>query len=189
MSQSIDTEKYYQILEKTHQRLEQLYLEYNRRLTKLEQIFTPDIINNWDRDISTEIWEIFVEKLREWDTITNLFRIRGIEVRETSGKSRVTRPNIMMEISMLAASYTQVVAIECYPYWCKEEVDLFLDKLNQFKKAFPSYQNYQACGALAGIEIDENVVNYAYRQGLFVIKPLGDTVTIINDARFQVKFW
>ncbi|TRU17967.1 MAG: DUF3782 domain-containing protein, partial [Microcystis aeruginosa Ma_MB_S_20031200_S102] len=46
-----------------------------------------------------------------------------------------------------------------------------------------------AYGAVAGIEINEGVDRYAYRKGLFVIKPSGDTVAIINDADFQPNTW
>jgi len=49
--------------------------------------------------------------------------------------------------------------------------------------------NYQAYGAVAGIEIDEGVDRYAYKQGLFVIKPSGETVEIINDSGFEPKLW
>jgi hypothetical protein len=30
---------------------------------------------------------------------------------------------------------------------------------------------------------------YAYRQGLFVIKPAGNTVKIVNSDNFQPKIW
>jgi len=61
-------------------------------------------------------------------------------------------------------------------------VDEFLEKLSRFKISFPHYQNYQADGAVAAIEINEGIDRYAYRQGLFVIKPSGDrpmTKTVI----------
>ena len=38
---------------------------------------------------------------------------------------------------------------------------------------------------MAGIEIDQGVDVYAYRQGLFVIKPSAETVTLMNDMRFR----
>ncbi|MCA2621190.1 MAG: hypothetical protein IM492_06350, partial [Microcystis sp. M040S2] len=56
-------------------------------------------------------------------------------------------------------------------------------------EAFPHYKNYQAYGAVAGIEIDEGVDRYAYKQGLFVIKPSGETVEIINNSGFEPKLW
>ena len=67
--------------------------------------------------------------------------------------------------------------------------DELIEKLTRFKIAFPHYQNYRAYGAVAGIEINEGIDRYAYKKGLFVIKPSGDTVAIINDADFQPNTW
>jgi hypothetical protein len=39
------------------------------------------------------------------------------------------------------------------------------------------------------IEINQGIDRYAYKKGLFVIKPSGDTVAIINDADFQPNTW
>jgi hypothetical protein len=55
--------------------------------------------------------------------------------------------------------------------------------------AFPHYKNYQVYGAVAGIEIDRGVDRYAYKKGLFVIKPSGDTVAIINKDGFKPEIW
>ncbi|TRU54703.1 MAG: DUF3782 domain-containing protein, partial [Microcystis aeruginosa Ma_QC_Ch_20071001_S25] len=38
-------------------------------------------------------------------------------------------------------------------------------------------------------EIDEGIDRYAYNKGLFVIKPSGDTVEIINDENFRPRTW
>jgi hypothetical protein len=65
----------------------------------------------------------------------------------------------------------------------------FIEKLQKFKLAFPAYETYQAYGAVAGIEINEGVDRYAYKKGLFVIRPSGDTVEIVNDAQFQPIVW
>jgi hypothetical protein len=56
-------------------------------------------------------------------------------------------------------------------------------------KALPWHKRNQAYGAVAGIEINEGVDRYAYKKGLFVIKPSGDTVAIVNDANFQPRTW
>ena len=37
--------------------------------------------------------------------------------------------------------------------------------------------------------IMQGIDRYAYKKGLFVIKPSGDTVAIINDADFQPNTW
>jgi RecB family endonuclease NucS len=94
-----------------------------------------------------------------------------------------------MEIDILAVDETEVVLVECKSRLSKDDVNDFLEKLSRFKQAFPHYKNYQAYGAVAGIEIDEGVDRYAYKQGLFVIKPSGETVEIINDSGFEPKLW
>ncbi len=40
-------------------------------------------------------------------------------------------------------------------------------------------------GLVARIEINEGIDRYAYKKGLFVIKPSGDTVEIVNDEQFK----
>ena len=94
-----------------------------------------------------------------------------------------------MEIDILAVDTTDVVLVECKSKLSKDDVDEFIEKLQNFKIAFPAYQTYQAYGAVAGIEINQGVDRYAYQQGLFVIRPSGDTVEIVNDQKFQAKFW
>ena len=104
-------------------------------------------------------------------------------------RARVKRQGIAMEIDILAVDDTALVLVECKSRLSKDDVDEFLEKLTRFKIAFPHYKNYQAYGAVAGIEINEGVDRYAYKKGLFVIKPSGDTVTIANDADFQPVTW
>jgi RecB family endonuclease NucS len=94
-----------------------------------------------------------------------------------------------MEIDILAVDDTELVLVECKSRLSKDDVDEFLEKLTRFKTAFPHYKNHQAYGAVAGIEINEGIDRYAYKKGLFVIKPSGDTVTIINDSDFQPMTW
>jgi hypothetical protein len=54
---------------------------------------------------------------------------------------------------------------------------------------FLKYKNKKALGAVAGIVIDEGADRHAYRQGLFVIAQSGETVKILNDAKFEPKTW
>jgi len=42
---------------------------------------------------------------------------------------------------------------------------------------------------MAGIKINDGVDRYAYQSGLFVIRPSGDTVKIMNDEKFKAKLW
>jgi hypothetical protein len=136
----------------------------------------------------TTRWGRFVEELVE-PAILQLFQAKGIDVKEVYPRARVKRQGIAMEIDILAVDDTELVIVECKSRLSKDDVDEFIEKLTRFKIAFPHYENYQAYGAVAGIEINEGIDRYAYKKGLFVIKPSGDSVTILNDENFQPMTW
>jgi hypothetical protein len=136
----------------------------------------------------TTRWGRFVEELVE-PAVVRMFQERGIDIKEKHARVRVKRETVAMEIDILVVDTTEVVLVECKSRLSKDDVDEFLEKLEKFKLAFPAYKNYQAYGAVAGIEINEGVDRYAYQQGLFVIRPSGETVEIVNDAKFKAKFW
>ncbi|WP_375329148.1 DUF3782 domain-containing protein [Microcystis sp. BLCC-F210] len=139
-------------------------------------------------DSLTTRWGRFVEELVE-PAVLRLFQEKGIDIKEIYPRARVKRQGIAMEIDILGVDDTDLVVVECKSRLSQDDVDEFIEKLTRFKIAFPHYQNYRAYGAVAGIEINEGVDRYAYKKGLFVIKPSGDTVAIINDADFQPNTW
>ena len=143
-------------------------------------------------DALTTRWGRFVEELVE-PAVLRLFQGRGIDVKEVHPRVRTKRQGVAMEIDILAVDDTELVLVECKSRLSKNDVDEFVDKLNRFKISFPHYESYRTYGAVAGIEINEGIDSpeerlcqrYAYRQGLFVIKPSGEGVAIINDENFQ----
>ncbi|NUN63706.1 DUF3782 domain-containing protein [Pseudanabaena biceps] len=159
--------------------------ENDRRLEKLDRA-----VSEASRAVNalTTRWGRFVEELVE-PAVVRLFQERGIDVKEKHPRVSVTRQEIAMEIDILAVDTTDVVLVECKSKLSKDDVDEFIEKLQNFKIAFPAYKNYQAFGAVAGIEINQGVDRYAYQKGLFVIRPSGSTVEIVNDQKFQAKIW
>ncbi|MFM6788250.1 MAG: DUF3782 domain-containing protein [Microcystis panniformis] len=139
-------------------------------------------------DSLTTRWGRFVEELVE-PAVLRLFQEKGSDIKEVYPRARVKRQGIAMEIDILGVDDTDLVVVECKSRLSQDDVDEFIEKLTRFKIAFPHYQNYRAYGAVAGIEINKGVDRYAYKKGLFVIKPSGDTVAIINDADFQPNTW
>lgn len=136
----------------------------------------------------TSRWGRFVEELVE-PAVVRMFQERGIDVKEKHPRVSVKRETVAMEIDILVVDTTDVVLVECKSRLSRDDVDYFIGNLEKFKIAFPAYKNYQAYGAVAGIEINEGVDRYAYQKGLFVIRPSGDTVEIINDQKFKPKTW
>ena len=136
----------------------------------------------------TSRWGRFVEELVE-PAVVRLFQERGIDVKEKHPRVSVKRQDVAMEIDILVVDTTDVVLVECKSRLSRDDVNEFLEKLQKFKLEFPAYKNYQAYGAVAGIEINEGVDRYAYKKGLFVIRPSGNTVEIVNDDQFQPMTW
>ena len=159
--------------------------EADQRLARIERIAAQA---NRESARLGERWGQFVENLVEPAVIT-LFQERGIGVQETYRRMKSKRPAAPMEIDIFAIDGDVAVAIEVKSRLARRDVEYFLEKLGRFKQSFIHFQDYQLYGAVAGIEIDENVDRYAYQQGLFVIRQCGDAMEIANDANFQPATW
>ncbi len=134
----------------------------------------------------TSRWGRFVEELVR-PAVIKIFKLKGIHLNHTF--LRAADADGTMEIDILGVNTTDAVLVECKSRLSQDDVDEFLEKLPRFKAAFPEFAAYNIYGAVAGIEIDQGVDRRAYQKGLFVIKPSGDTVAIVNDDRFQPKTW
>ena len=190
------TEEFDRRLRESDRRAEEAKLESDRHRAEIERLLTQSKLAS-DRTIAelkrtvdslTTRWGRFVEELVA-PAVLRLFQEKGIDIKELYPRAQVRRQGIAMEIDILAVDERDVVLVECKSRLSQDDVDEFIEKLTRFKIAFPHYKNYQAYGAVAGIEINKGVDRYAYKKGLFVIKPSGDTVVIINDADFQPNTW
>ncbi|MGA1474714.1 MAG: DUF3782 domain-containing protein [Prochlorothrix sp.] len=133
-------------------------------------------------------WGVFVENLVRSSAV-KLFQERGIDVTEIHPGMRVRRGDLEMQIDVFVVNGQEAVAIEVKSHLTREYVDEFLAQLPNFKAAFPAYRDYTVYGAVAGIDIDQGIDRYAYRQGLFVLRQTGDFVEIANDDRFEPIAW
>jgi len=188
MSEPITIEDIYKLFQNSQEQadrraaeFERLMAEREKSLAKLERTVerTSKAV-----DALTTRWGRFVEELVE-PAVLRLFQARGIDVKEVHPRVRTKRQGVAMEIDILAVDDTELVLVECKSRLSKDDVDEFVEKLHRFKISFPHYENYRAYGAVAGIEINEGIDRYAYRQGLFVIKPSGEGVAIVNDETFR----
>ena len=160
-------------------------VEAEKRLAKVEAIAA-----NTNKAVSslTSRWGQFLENLVE-PAVVRLFQERGIPVTETHRRMKTKRSGVAMEIDILAIDDDVAVAVEVKSHLSKTDVDYFLDKLARFKTAFPRYTDVKLNGAVAGIDMDEGIDRYAYRQGLFVIQQSGEVVEIANDEAFRPGVW
>jgi hypothetical protein len=176
----------------TDRRAAEAKAEADRRAAAAERSMEElkRVVANTSREVARlgDRWGLFVENLVA-PAVLRLFQERGIEIQYTFRRAKSNRPEAPMEIDILAVNGDVAVAIEVKSRLAQEDVDNFCEKLKKFKQAFPDRTDYQIFGAVAAIEIVQQVDRYAYRKGLFVIRQCGDSVEIANDGGFQPRAW
>ncbi len=133
-------------------------------------------------------WGRFVENMVA-PACQTIFTSRGIPVHKVAQRVQGKLNGEILEIDVLVNNENHVLVVEVKSTLSVEDVKEFITDLSQFRQFFPEYNDKQLYGAVAGIEIDKGVNKYAYRQGLFVLGQSGETVTILNDNKFQPKSW
>ena len=185
MSNPVTVEDIYELFRISQQEADRRAAEADRRMEKLERT-----VENTNRAVNalTTRWGRFVEELVR-PAVVRLFRAKGINVTRTFLRMRSESKNLPMEIDVFGVNGMSAIAVECKSRLSTDDVDQMCERLSNLKNAFPEYNNYRIFGAVAGIEVDDNVGRYAYQKGLYVIKPSGDTVEIVNDDKFQAIAW
>ncbi|MFZ1640684.1 MAG: DUF3782 domain-containing protein [Candidatus Contendobacter sp.] len=130
----------------------------------------------------------FVEGLVR-PAIVRLFQARGIAVREVYADVSVEEPDEGMQINLLAVNGAEAVLVEVKSKLAQADVDEHLERLGKFKRLLPRYAEVRALGAVAAMVVPREAARYAYRQGLFVLAQSGESVVILNDAKFQPRAW
>jgi hypothetical protein len=128
----------------------------------------------------------------EWQVrpaAVRLFQERGIDVHELHTEVSVKRPQGGLEIDLLVVNETEVILIEVKSKLTQKDVDEHLERLAKFKEFMPRYGDANALGAVAAMVVTDEVANYAYRRGLFVLAQSGESVIILNDTQFQPQVW
>ncbi len=206
MSEGITIEDIYKLFERSQAELAASRAEYDRRsaeadrraaeadarIAKLEQAVAEatKVAKEANKAVSalTTRWGRFVEELVE-PAVIDLFQQRGIDVKEIHPRMRTRKQGFAMEIDIFAVDDDVAVLVECKSRLSQDDVDEFIEKLKRFKLSFPHYSTYRVFGAVAGIEINEGIDRYAEKKGLFVIRPSGDSVTIVNAPDFVPSAW
>lgn len=118
-----------------------------------------------------------------------LFQGRGVEVHEVHQNIRSQRGEEGLELDLLVVNDQDVVAIECKSNLSLDDVNEHLKRLAKLKRLLPSYADKRVLGAVAAMVIPDNVAQYAYRKGLYVIGQNGEHLEIRNDDKFVPGVW
>jgi len=180
-----ETDRKFQETDRKFQETDHKFKETDRKFQETDRKFqeTRRLVG----DLGGQ-WGLFVEN-QVAPACERLFSERGIPVQMVSQRVKKRRGGEMLEIDVLVVNHGHLVAVEVKASLSAEDVRAFLEDLRQFHAFFPEYADWQVHGAVAGIRIEDGADRYAYRQGLFVLAQTGDSVRILNDARFQPKTW
>ena len=130
----------------------------------------------------------FVEGLVK-PAVVRLFQARGIAVHEVYPDVDVDRGEEGIQIDLLVVNDAEAILVEVKSKLAMADVNEHLERLGTFKRMLPRYADVRALGAVAAMVVPRDVARYAYRQGLYVLAQSGDSVVLLNDAKFQPKAW
>jgi hypothetical protein len=148
--------------------------ETDAKLRRLEGLFG----NQWGK---------LLEALTQ-PGILRLFQSRGHQVCRLHQRSKAQRNGDTIEIDLILEDQTEVIAVEVKTALTVEGINEFLSDLVQFTAFFPLYANYRIYGAVAGLDVPDDIARYAYRRGLFLLRISGeDVVQIQNDEKFTPR--
>ncbi len=174
MADPVTLDEVWRLFKDTDAKLDRLTREVDRVNRKSE-----DLVDKWSR---------FVESMVA-PACERLFLQRGIPVHIVSQRVRVRRNGGTMEVDVVVENDAHVVLVEVKSTLRVEDVRDHLARLAEAKSYFPRFAGKQVLGAVAGMTIVEDADRFAYREGLFVLAPAGDTVRLLNDERFAPRMW
>ena len=100
-------------------------------------------------------------------------------------KRKVKKLNLHAEYDLVLYNCNSIVIIEIKYKADKDNVEDLLQKAPIFKQLFPQYANYDIYLGLAALHIDSLTERESLKQGIAVIKQVGDAM-VINDAHLKV---
>lgn len=137
--------------------------------------------------LGNRLGEFIEDALRP--AVVRLFQQRGIAVHEVHQNISSQRDGEGLEIDLLVVNTSQIVAVECKSNLSVDDVNAHLERLAKLKRLLPVYADKQVLGAIAAMVINDNVAEYAYRKGLYVLGQSGEHLEIRNASDFVAAVW
>ena len=105
-------------------------------------------------------------------------------------KRKLSAKNLAMEVDVLLSNNDTAVPIEVKTNCTKQNIDHFLNAMENFRSLFPEYSNHEIIAGVAAINFERDTYEYARQQGLLVIRVNSDYIFSIApfDRRKLKKF-
>ena len=148
--------------------------ETDRAIRKLAGVFSSQ-------------WGELVEALVEPGLIQK-FQDRGVPITQSAQRVEgIDKEGRQVEADVLLINGDTVVAIEVKSKCKTEDIEDHEDRMSRFKEAFPQYADKKVLGGVAALVFDSNCHRYAFKRGLFVLKPIEGVAQILNNEGFRPK--
>jgi len=171
-----------------------LFRETDRKFqeTEAQMRETRHLVERISRDLGrlgNRLGE-FVEEMVE-PAVVALFQARGLKVHRTMKNLTYRNDDgrLLAQVDLVVIDSHTLIVIECKSHLSVDDVNEHLERLAYFKTYWPEYGSYRLLGAVAAMVVSDEVAAYAYRKGLFVLAPSGETMRLLNDEAFQLKAW
>ena len=129
-------------------------------------------------------WGKFIEQLVDSGVIA-LLEQRGIKVQESSMRVRDRSQNRRWEIDVLAVNGEEIVAIEVKKKLKKQDVNEAIEDFKMFQQDSKQCRGKTLYGAVAYLECEPKVDQYAEKLGLFVFHATANSAKLINKSDFK----
>ena len=168
-----ETDRRMQETDRRMQATDRQMQETDLRLRKLDELFNGQ-------------WGKLMESLVEGDLV-KLLNQRGIAVDHTMTNAKKNYGERRWEFDILAVNGEEVVVVEVKTTLKVDDVDYFLERLQDFPELMPEFADRRTYGALAYLKTDGSVTVHAGRQGLYVIRATGSSASITNAEGFAPR--
>jgi ferritin-like metal-binding protein YciE len=188
-------------------RLEELFekrdLESKTSIDRLEEIFqrrdieTRRYLKNLSKEVNKKISDLgdtlgkFAEEQVKADLV-NKFDKWGIPVHglTTHFVQRDQNNEFAYEVDILIYNSEYVIAIEVKNQLKKDDIDEHIDRMQKLQQyPLPDTKGKILLAGVACMIIGEGLDKYAESKGLFVIKPNGENIKIVNKKSFKPREW
>ncbi len=168
-----ETDRQFKETDRQFKETDRQFRETDKKVRSLETLFTSQ-------------WGRLVEALVEGGLV-KLLKERGISVEQTYERQKKKFNGRDFEFDIIAKNGTDVVPVEVKTTLRSEDVKDFLENLKLIKEVFPDYQKNNVFGAVAFLRCESKADVFAMKEGLFVIRAVGDSASILNPKDFQPK--
>ena len=177
-------EKNDRLLQKTQKKLEKM-IEENKlsaeKRAEENKLHLKQIDSRWGNE-----WGKLVEALIEGNFI-DLLNKKGIKVTKANPNHKGRRHDEEKEFDIVATNGKEIVVVETKSTLTTRKVNKFLKVMGLFKEYCPEFGALTVYGGMACLKGSPEVLSYAEKHGLLVLKVSGHNAVLTNKPKFKAK--